>query len=269
MELTELKLKYDNYLKLNYTSKSTINSYTNCFEKFLKNNNRIYRLTKEELKKYLVEFAEKYSISYYNQMLSSLKIIYFIMGQDRKLKGIPYKKDSTKNINILSREEVYTSIKNIGNLKHKNLIKLLYIGALRSNELLSIKIEDIDSQNNRICINNGKGGYSRYIPISNDDLASLREYVKEYRPIIYLFEGVKRGTKYSKTSLRKVVQKMKSKKKLYPHLLRHTALTNLCDDGHNLLKVQLFAGHKTPKSTQRYYHLRDEALQGMILKTKG
>lgn len=36
MKMTELKEKYDKYLKLNYTSKDTIKSYKSCFDKFVK-----------------------------------------------------------------------------------------------------------------------------------------------------------------------------------------------------------------------------------------
>ena len=267
MNLTELELNYDKYLSLNYNSKDTISSYKNCFKKFVNENDRVYRLSNEYLKDYFISFNEKYSASYYNQMLSSLIIVYKILKQPRKLSGISYKKDHPKHIVILSRKEIIDSLKVIQNIKHKWLIKLLYIGALRSAELLNIKITDIDSANNRISINNGKGGFSRYIPITDEDIDDLRQYFKKYRPITYLFEGQKEGNPYTKTSLRKVVLKIQTSKHVHPHLLRHTAITNLVDDGHNLLKVQNFAGHKTPKSTNRYYHLSEDALSGMMLKT--
>lgn len=268
MNLTELNKSYDRYLHLKYKSSDTIDSYKNCLKKFLKENNRVYRFTNLELKEYFIDFGKKYSGSYYNQMLSSLRILYIeILKQKQKLNGIFYKKVKPKTVNILSKEEIIKSLKSIENNKHRWIIKLLYIGALRVSELLNIEVKDIDSENGRILIQNGKCDISRYIPISDDDIVDLRNYYKEYKPKTYLFESRQKGVKYSASSVRKVIKKIDSKKRLYPHLLRHTGLTNLVDNGHNLLKVQRFAGHTNSKSTERYYHLRTDALQGMILRT--
>ena len=268
MNLTELNKNYDNYLYLNYNSNDTINSYKACLKKFLNENNRVYRLTNLDLKEYFINFGKKFSGSYYNQMLSSLRVLYIeVLKQNQKLNEIYYKKVKPKTVNILSKDEIVNSLKSIKNNKHRWIIKLLYIGALRVSELLNIKISDIDSANGRILIQNGKCDISRYIPISEDDLVDLRNYYKEYKPEKYLFESRKKGVKYSASSVRQVVKKIDSNKRLYPHLLRHTGLTNLVDNGHNLLKVQRFAGHTNSTSTERYYHLRTDALQGMILKT--
>lgn len=268
MNLTELKSKYDNYLVLNYNSKRTISSYKNCFERFVSDNSRIYRMSKDEIKSYLIQFSQKYSISYFNQMLSSIRIIYRILGQPHKTKSINYKKDSIKEISILSTNEIKKSSLTITNIKHRCIINLLYIGALRISELQNIKLSDIDSERKVILIHESKGGKSRKVPISEMDLAELRNYYRIYRTKTYLFEGVKRGSKYSLTSIRNVVKKIKTNKHVYPHLLRHTALTNLIDKGHNILQVQNFAGHSSPKSTERYYHLSDRALEGMTLTLK-
>lgn len=264
MNLTELKYNYDNYLELNYTSKRTVKSYQNCFKKFINSNSRVYRMSNKELKQYFIEYKNKYSISYYNQMLSSVRIIFKCLGQPQKMKGVNYLKDSPKQVEILSIAEIQESLNNITNSKHRCIIKLLYLGALRISELQNLKLENIDSTLNRVYIQKSKGDKSRYVPIQSDFIFELREYYKKYRPSIYLFEGQK-GGKYSATSIRKVVQKIKSNKRVYPHLLRHTSLTKLIDNGHNILKVQLMAGHSNPKSTERYYHLSDKALEGMSL----
>lgn len=263
MNLTELKLNYDNYLELNYTSEATISNYKRCFEKFISENSRIYRISNQDLKGYFIKFKSRYSISYYNQMLASLTIIFKILGQPFKLKEINYLKDQPKQISILSKKEITDSLNNIDNLKHKCIIKRLYLGALRISELQNIKLSDIDSKNNRINITKGKGGRGRYVPITDEDIQELYVYYKQFKPEIYLFEGRIKGKKYSQTSIRKVVQKIRSNKRIYPHLLRHTSLTNLVDLGHNHLKIMNLSGHTNPKSLERYYHLSNSALQDM------
>ncbi|MAX71820.1 MAG: hypothetical protein CMC76_12115 [Flavobacteriaceae bacterium] len=268
MKLTELFKNYDNYLELNYTSKDTISNYKSCFKKFVSSNSRIYRMSANDIETYFVNFSRKYSVSYYNQMLSSVRIIFKLLEQPQKLKNIPYKEDSKKEINILSVDEIKNSLLLIDNIKHRCIINLLYVGALRISELQNITLEDIDSENNRILIQNGKGGKSRRFPITDRDLKELRIYYKKYRPETYLFESTVKGKKYSQSSIRNVVKKIRTNKHVYPHLLRHTALTNLMDNKHNIMKVQQFAGHKSPKSTQRYYHLSKESLSDMVLTLK-
>ena len=268
MNLTELNKKYDKYLNLNYDSKETIKNYKNCFNKFKEENSRIYRMSNDDLKDYFIGFNNRYSISYYNQMLSSIRIIFKILKQPLKLKGIIYKKDHHKEVVILSIDEIKNSLKEIRNIKHRCIINLLYIGALRISELQNIEINDIDSKNNKIRIKKGKGGKGRSIPICDADISELREYYKSYKPFRYLFESTIKGKKYSQTSIRNVVKKIKTNKRVYPHLLRHTSLTNQIDKGHNHLKIMPYSGHKSSKSLQRYYHLSDSALQDMTISLK-
>ena len=263
MKLTELKENYDNYLELNYNSEKTIICYKNCFKKFIKENDRIYRMSNIDLKKYFINFKNNYSQSYFNQMLSSVTILYNILKQYRKLKDIKYLKTPPKKLDILSKQEILNGLKNISNTKHQLVIKLLYVGALRISELLNLKLSDIDRRNKRIIIRNSKGNKGRYIPISDNIIEDLTQYYIKFKPNYYIFKGV--NGKYSETSVRNIVKKINLKKHIYPHLLRHSSITKLIDDKHNILKVQIFAGHNTSKSTERYYHLSNESLNDMTL----
>ena len=265
MNLTEINEKYDKYLSLNYTSEATIGNYKRCFKLFNADNSRIYRMSNDDLKNYFIGFKKRYSISYYNQMLASLSILFNILGQPFKLKGINYLKDIPNHVSILSKEEIVDSLSSIKNMKHRLIIKRMYLGALRISELQNIKMTDIDSENKRINITRGKGGKGRHVPITEEDIEELRVYCRQYKPTVYLFESTIKGKMYSKSSIAEVVKKIKTTKHVYPHLLRHTSLTNLIDDGHNNLKVQTFSGHATSKSLERYYHLSNTALQDMNL----
>lgn len=78
MNLTELKQNYVTELrnKPNINSEQTIKSYVSVINIFCSKNSRVYRLTEQDLKKYLAEIRKEYSDSYYNVIGSALKILY-------------------------------------------------------------------------------------------------------------------------------------------------------------------------------------------------
>lgn len=85
-----------------------------------------------------------------------------------------------------------TAIENTNNLKHKAILSLIYSAGLR----IGVKKVDIDSERMLIHIKGAKGKKNRYTTLSNKVLLLLRDYYKEYKPKMYLFEGQK-GGKYS------------------------------------------------------------------------
>ncbi|MDD2326965.1 MAG: tyrosine-type recombinase/integrase [bacterium] len=70
----------------------------------------------------------------------------------------------------------------VTNLKHRCFVQLLYGCGLRLNELLQLKLHDVDSKNRIILIRNAKGGKDPVVMLSHRLLDSLRRYYKEYHP---------------------------------------------------------------------------------------
>lgn len=102
--------------------------------------------------------------------------------------------------NILTIEEVRKIINSITNLKHRSIISTIYSCGLRISEAVNLKINDIDSSAMTVKIVDAKGRNDRIIMLSEKLLFLLREYFKEYKPKIYLFEGQK-GEQYSTRSI--------------------------------------------------------------------
>lgn len=90
---------------------------------------------------------------------------------------------------VLSREEVERILNACINLKHKAMLCLIYSCGLRAGELISLKINNINSDRKIIHILQAKGFKDRTVMLSEKMLEKLREYYKEYRPGMYLFEG--------------------------------------------------------------------------------
>ena len=159
---------------------------------------------------------------------------------------------------VVSEEEAKAMIAATDNLKHKCIISILYSGGLRRNELINLKITDIDSERMVIHIRNGKGGKDRITLLSNSVLSDLRKYYIKIKPVKFLFEGSK-GGHYSSSSVKKIVDKAALlagiKKKVTPHTLRHSFATHLLEAGTDLRHIQVLLGHNSSKTTGIYTHV--------------
>ena len=149
------------------------------------------------------------------------------------------------------------------NLKHKTILLLIYSAGLRLNELLELRIGDIDSEAMRIHIRFGKGKKDRYVMLSENVLELLREYYKVYKPNDYLIEG-QNGGKYSPKSVQSVFKKSLQKsvvnKRATVHTLRHSFATHLLDDGTDIRYIQELLGHKRLETTQIYTHVSSHSI---------
>jgi site-specific recombinase XerD len=148
-------------------------------------------------------------------------------------------------------------------LKHRAIISTTYALGLRIGESLSLKISDIDSDRNIVHIKNAKGNKDRIIAFPDSLRTMLRTYFKEYRPKIYLFEGIN-GGKYSNSSigqvLRRTVKRTNIKKRITLHTLRHSFATHLLESGTDIRFIQEILGHNSPKTTMIYTHVSSKAI---------
>lgn len=153
------------------------------------------------------------------------------------------------------------------NLKHKAILAVLYSSGIRMDELLHLRLKDIDSDRMTIRVANGKGQRSRETLLSHYTLALLRDYYRSFlpKPTIYLFEGRgKNSPLYSATSIRKILHRAVAKtgiqKKVHPHSLPHCFATgptsrHLLEQGVNLRVIQQLLGHQSINSTMIYLHV--------------
>lgn len=200
------------------------------------------------------------SVSSINLLISAWKLLQvdvlnhpweeFIIKRPRREKKLP---------RVLAQSEILQMITSTRNIKHRAIMQLAYTCGLRRNELLQIRFEDINASRMVLRVVFGKGKKMRELPLNEDTLALLRQYYRQYRPKTFLFEGVKRGQRYSATSFGKIVKRAALKCGISwspsPHVLRHSFATHMLENGINLKRLQLLLGHYAMKTTSIYLHL--------------
>jgi integrase len=144
-----------------------------------------------------------------------------------------------------------------------NMVRLCLCTGLRRSELLRLQWSHIDFERGFIQIKDPKGGPDQVIPM-NDSARGIIENHPRTEDSPFIFPG--RDGK-QKVDPRKALNRIKKAAGLPDdfrplHGLRHTFASSLASSGQvDLYTLQQLLTHKSPEMTQRYSHLRDEALR--------
>ena len=151
-------------------------------------------------------------------------------------------------------------------IRDKAIMEVLFSTGIRSNELCSLNLEDIDQQQELVRINHPKGGktFQRVIPIGKTALDYLNLYLVQARPRLEngdpkaLFLSY-RGHRLINDTVLNLVKKYKFKsglrKDITTHSFRVTCATLMLKNGADIRYVQEQLGHKRITSTQIYTRL--------------
>ena len=190
-----------------------------------------------------------------------LKKVFEHVRRELDMQGrIPAKKKLPK---LLTEEEMnlfYEAVWKTANPTHMVMIKLLLFTGLRIAELANIALDDVDLNNLKVRIQQGKGRKDRYVPIPESFRGELTQYIKaqQKRGAKFLFES-NRMDKFTTRWIREIVKKYALQagieKRIYPHLFRHQLLTFLTQKGILDAKIQLISGHEDRKSLAIYQDL--------------
>jgi len=150
------------------------------------------------------------------------------------------------------------------------MLHLLYASGMRVSELVSLNLADIDTEGGYVrCF--GKGHKERLIPIHQQAVSVVEEYVKEARPSLThnadekaLFVN-QRGERLTRQGLWQILTDYAKSANLdisiTPHTLRHSFATHMLSGGADLRSVQELLGHANISTTQVYTHLTTEHIR--------
>ncbi len=141
------------------------------------------------------------------------------------------------------------------------IIRLLYASMARISEVCSLKVLDVDLDQNLIKVR-GKGNKERFIPIDLQTAKILKIQI-ENRSLIttdqstFLFVN-NRGTQLKPRTIQQDIKNLKyllgysKDKKLTPHIFRHTGATHLRQNGMDISELQDILGHSSTNTTKIY-----------------
>ena len=230
------------------------------------------RISDEEIQAYLLHLIRerKRSWSTCNIVVHGLRFFFHTtLKRDRTSFSIPSMRQPGRLPALLSRDEVQRLIAHATNEKYRTMMLTAYAAGLRLNEVLHLRVSDIDSARMTIRVEQGKGGKDRYTILSATLLEALRAYWRACRPTTWLFPG--RGERpMDPSALQRAYGVAKRRAGLTKsggiHALRHAFATHLLEAGVDLHTIQRLLGHKSITTTTRYWHLTHASLTTQIAR---
>ena len=156
---------------------------------------------------------------------------------------------------VLSVEEVSRLLASTTNIKHKAALSLAYATGLRSSEVVSLKLTDIDSDRMVIRVEQGKGNKDRYVLLSPNLLDILREWWRAARKKGWMHSGQPwlfpgyRGQHMSRRQLHRLVcmaaERASITKRVGVHTLRHSFATHLLEQKTDIRVIQVLLEAET------------------------
>ena len=155
-------------------------------------------------------------------------------------------------------------------MRDRAMLEILYATGMRVSELTHLPTHQVNLEGGYVLLY-GKGSKERIVPLGSEAIKWVTLYLKESRGILakgkespFLFinrsgKGMSRQGLWK--NLKNYTRRAGLRKRITPHLLRHSFASHLLEGGADLRSVQMMLGHADISSTQIYTHVTGERLK--------
>lgn len=154
-------------------------------------------ITLDEIKNYILHLQSKgQGPVWINMQIFSIRFFYkYVCAAGFDIRDIPKMKVPKRFPKVFSREEIKKIIDATSTIKERAIISTLYSCGLRVQELVNLKVTDVDRSQMLIHVKYGKGPKQRFVPLSKRLLRVLDQYlrVRQRSKSEYLFPGQQGG----------------------------------------------------------------------------
>jgi integrase/recombinase XerD len=181
-------------------------------------------------------------------------------------RGLPKAMSEAKVEALLNSPDTETPL----GLRDRAMLELMYATGLRVSELTGLQLTSLHLNQGTLRVM-GKGGKERLVPIGEQALDWLQQYLRDARPELLnggrssaVFVTARKGPMTRQAFWYAVGRHARAagiRQKISPHGLRHSFATHLLNHGADLRVVQLLLGHSDLSTTQIYTHIAREGLK--------
>jgi len=258
---------------------------------------RIEELNRELLRAFIFEQNSSFKVSTVKRRIACLRSFYNYLLDEGVVEYSPIErlhvqiKKEGRLPNCLELEEVKAILKAAyefnGNppltmsedvmqmvrLRDIAILEVLFATGMRVGELCSLSHSQLDFGTGLVRII-GKGNKERQLYIgSKDVITAVTNYLKQAEKVGYLNDRIfvdRWGEPISSQAIRAVVRKFSKlagiKRKITPHVFRHTFATMLLEEGVDIRYIQEFLGHSSIATTQIYLHASEAKKKDILAK---
>jgi integrase/recombinase XerD len=262
-ELLELYLAH---LLARNRSPRTVKTFRSLLTRFLEfvGERRISEVTTWDVDAFLAKLrASGYEERSIYTAAVAVKRFMEYLGLRENLRGFELPKRPSELPRYLTPEEVQAMIDAAGNLRDKLVVSLLYCTGMRVSELVGIRVSDVDLEEGSIRVR-GKGGRERVVFFDSRTRQLLAEYLPTVKGCEYLFPARGGEGHMHYVTVERIIRKLAKaaglKKRVTPHVLRHSFATISLAKGMDVREIQELLGHASLRSTQIYTHVVKQRL---------
>jgi integrase/recombinase XerD len=223
-----------------------------------------------QIEAYMLHLVKDRKLSYssVNHTASASRFLFeVVLGRKADSEHLrpPMARVPQKQPELLARQEISRLFACCSHPVYRMALQTIYATGLRVSEACRLRVDDIDSAPDRMCVrvNSGKGGADRYSVLSPSLLALLRFYCGTYKPQRnagkWLFANAAGSGSVNIEAVQRAYQGARQRacitKSGGTHTLRHCFATHLLEGGVDLYTISRLLGHGHISTTARYLHL--------------